>query len=876
MLVNNLPNTPSENFPDLAPLFPQEPKSLNRWIVRTADKVPYSAFEGDENLGPIDPHDEQYQADYDTVMGALDQTTMFSGAGFVFNYTDGLTGTDFDHCVNPETLEIRPDVWEIIVKMNSYAEFSPSRTGIHVITKGWQFPWDGTKEGKQGSKVGNAEMYSGRRYFTVTGHHVPGTPTTVNQADLGWLYERIVTNREFVTAKAKTESGIASSQPSCVVTIKNPGLISTKYDTLMKGTILRSKDTTASSDFAIEDEAQILEYESQSSADYALLRLIADRLNTENVAAIKEEFLKSPLGGRKKANSGDYVDRCIKKLLKEPRRLQIVQRNEDADGDTTGVSIDRPKLLTEVGNGRRLIETYGRNIRYCPEDDCWLYFGGKVWLKDKRTVHVHDLMKRVLISMQQEASSFSSSIDPNLVSKLNKDLTPKKISVSLTAEELEEMKETGSRAKTKKIDATLSAEEWRTLENYKTAEAFKDWSKQSESNQKISGSVNQAKSEPGVSVAKSALDTNILVCNVENGAFRFDPESHSVTFGKHQRDDFATKMMPVMYDPTADCPQFKTFIAWMFPENGVQDYVQTYLGLCLSGLIVRKILILYGEGANGKSTLMKVLYHMFGETLDKSGSLAGQAYSQPVAFSTFTVSREETAGGARADLMPLKGARLITASESNKSSGKYQAKLDMARLKEMTGGDPTVTRGLYQAEQTRFVNQGKIILQTNNIPPINDDSDGAWDRLELLSCKSRIDEKDQDKQLAEKLIAESSGILNWLLEGLMMYFRQGLVETESMDADTEAYRGSENHMGRFVDEECDIVDQEAVRTPTSTVYKRYTRWCSENGETAESQKALTQYLQRRHKVTSKHTMEGNFLCKIQLKPTIQETGQVKS
>ena len=169
----------NRDFPDLAPSFPQELKNLNRWIVRTADKVPHSAFEGDENQGPIDPHDQQYQADYDTAMGALNQTTLFSGAGFVFNYADGLTGTDFDHCVNLETLEIRADVSEIIAKMNSYAEFSPSRTGVHVITKGWQFPWDGTKGGQQGSKVGNAEMYSGKRYFTVTGHHVPGTPTTV-------------------------------------------------------------------------------------------------------------------------------------------------------------------------------------------------------------------------------------------------------------------------------------------------------------------------------------------------------------------------------------------------------------------------------------------------------------------------------------------------------------------------------------------------------------------------------------------------------------------------------------------------------------------------------------------------------------------------
>ena len=88
----------------------------------------------------------------------------------------------------------------------------------------------------------------------------------------------------------------------------------------MKGTILRSKDTTGSSDFAIEDEAQILEYESQSSADYALLRLIVDRLNTNDIEAIKTEFMLSPLGERPKASRADYLDRAITKLLREPRR----------------------------------------------------------------------------------------------------------------------------------------------------------------------------------------------------------------------------------------------------------------------------------------------------------------------------------------------------------------------------------------------------------------------------------------------------------------------------------------------------------------------------------------------------------------------------
>ena len=84
-------------FKDVAPLFPSELKKLNRWIVRTADKHPFSAYEEDDNLGPIDPHDEKYQAEYDTALGTLELTTNYSGLGFVFNYSDGLTGSDFDN-----------------------------------------------------------------------------------------------------------------------------------------------------------------------------------------------------------------------------------------------------------------------------------------------------------------------------------------------------------------------------------------------------------------------------------------------------------------------------------------------------------------------------------------------------------------------------------------------------------------------------------------------------------------------------------------------------------------------------------------------------------------------------------------------------------
>jgi len=242
-------------FKDVAPDFPVELKKLNRWIVRTTDKHPYSAYEEDKNRGPIDPHDPQFQSDYDNALGALEQTTKFAGLGFVFNYEDGLTGADFDHCVNPDTREIRADVQAILKQVNTYAEFSPSGTGIHLIGKGWQVPKTG---GKEGHKVGEAEIYSGKRYFTVTGAHVPGTPLTVNAGDLSGLYDRIVRKREW--AVKKNTQNLTGSQSGCVVTKKTQRL-TTKYQTLMHGTITQSKDTTGSNPFVIEDADQRLEYE---------------------------------------------------------------------------------------------------------------------------------------------------------------------------------------------------------------------------------------------------------------------------------------------------------------------------------------------------------------------------------------------------------------------------------------------------------------------------------------------------------------------------------------------------------------------------------------------------------------------------------------
>ena len=87
-----------------------------------------------------------------------------------------------DHCRNREPGEIKPWARQIIIGLNSYTEVSPSGNGLHIFVRG-HLP-------DKGQKRGPIELYDRERYFTVTGAHLPGTPTTIEerQAVVEWLY----------------------------------------------------------------------------------------------------------------------------------------------------------------------------------------------------------------------------------------------------------------------------------------------------------------------------------------------------------------------------------------------------------------------------------------------------------------------------------------------------------------------------------------------------------------------------------------------------------------------------------------------------------------------------------------------------------------
>lgn len=192
---------------------PPELVALRRWLVWRAEerngklsKIPYRA----DGAGRASSTDAATWCD---LLSAQDALPDFDGLGIALG--GGLAGVDLDHCVVDD--RIAPWAEEIIAALDSYAEFSPSGTGVHVLLGGKL-----TRPGNRrdwGDTGGHVEVYGEARYFTVTGEHVPGTPVNINprQEELDALHRMLFPDAPEEDAPAPVATGnltlTANAQP---------------------------------------------------------------------------------------------------------------------------------------------------------------------------------------------------------------------------------------------------------------------------------------------------------------------------------------------------------------------------------------------------------------------------------------------------------------------------------------------------------------------------------------------------------------------------------------------------------------------------------------------------------------------------------------
>ncbi|HLS02797.1 MAG TPA: hypothetical protein VK054_12605, partial [Beutenbergiaceae bacterium] len=171
---------------------PTHLKQLNQWLIwrhrfderrQKWTKVPYQAKHRYE---PATSTDADTWATFQEALDAYAGTPDVDGIGFAVTKNNNLTGVDLDNMINPDTGEINPFATEVINNLNSYTEITPSGMGYRIWVQG------NLEKGSRDDSIG-IEVYDDKRYFTVTGDHLPGTPTSIatRQVELTELYNQV-------------------------------------------------------------------------------------------------------------------------------------------------------------------------------------------------------------------------------------------------------------------------------------------------------------------------------------------------------------------------------------------------------------------------------------------------------------------------------------------------------------------------------------------------------------------------------------------------------------------------------------------------------------------------------------------------------------
>jgi putative DNA primase/helicase len=329
------------------------------------------------------------------------------------------------------------------------------------------------------------------------------------------------------------------------------------------------------------------------------------------------------------------------------------------------------------------------------------------------------------------------------------------------------------------------------------------WAHQSQSRGRINAMIEFGK--PDLAVATDDLDADPWAFNVLNGTL----DLRKGTLRPHCREDLLTKIAEVEFDSKATCPIWDAFLNRIFDDNqDIIAFLRRWIGYSLTGDTSEHVLVLfYGTGANGKTTLIETIAALLGP------------YAKKAEIAAFLDKQNDQ---IRNDLASLAGARMVSAVEVPEGR-----KLAEALVKEVTGGDTITARFLFK-EFFEFRPQFKLIISGNHLPEIRGNDEGIWRRVLVVPFDVTIPPEERDKNLLDKLKAELPGILNWTLAGLREWQEGGLQAPEAVRLVTQQYRDEMDIIGAFLADECVIDPKEFVSV--ANLYEAYEHWCHQNGD----------------------------------------------
>lgn len=294
------------------------------------------------------------------------------------------------------------------------------------------------------------------------------------------------------------------------------------------------------------------------------------------------------------------------------------------------------------------------------------------------------------------------------------------------------------------------------------------------------------------------------VINVLNG--RLNLKTGELT--PHTPDALDFQQINAAFDKTAYCEALDHMLVRIFCGDGqLYKLFEELLGYCLlKNCRMQQIFIFFGDGNNGKSTLLRVITSFIG-----TGN-----------YTTLSLQDLETT---------FRPAELENKLVNLGDDIPYTTIKDSSRLKSISSGENVLVE---RKNKDPFIlrNYATLIYTTNKMPHVNDKSYGFYRRLTLIPLDARFskDDPDYDPDISQKVVTEAarSYLLNMAVRGLRRLLKHGFTKSSKVEKAKETYRQKSSTTLTWIAENA-IGEEDILEKSTGEVYFQFKSWCETEG-----------------------------------------------
>lgn len=347
------------------------------------------------------------------------------------------------------------------------------------------------------------------------------------------------------------------------------------------------------------------------------------------------------------------------------------------------------------------------------------------------------------------------------------------------------------------IDTVMALVDELRLVNDQDRQNFFNFCKLSQREPTIKHIMSLAQADKRIGIESSELDKNVHLLGVRNGAINL----RTGTLVTPDPKNLITAVSATEFDPKAKCPLFEQTLLEVFKDDAeMVSFFKRVVGYSLLGDPVEQVMVMpYGSGANGKSTVLNTIRDVLGDyaAATGSGTFLGNGFSNGYS-------------AIKPELLALRGKRLIYVDEPDEG-----AVLKEDIVKSITGGDSVTARAPHSGAMITFKPTGVVFMPTNHKPTVKSDSYAIWRRILLIPFTRNFDKdptatKDPDR--SKKLKAEYPGILAWCVQGALEYQKLGLNPPEEVRKAVDEYRQDMDLLKDWMDDCCELDSRHAEST----------------------------------------------------------------